>query len=793
MFHTFQSSVGLRSPGAEGDGPGGKPARAAGSRRISTSNACVECRRRKIRCDGTQPCGQCQWYQHPEACGYSKPAQRVVPSRKLVDKLSNNIEQYKTILAKLYPSKELDTLASLPREELLELALSSPPPPALTTSPSTAGTQSMSEATHGSDGADGLEALEQAPPEDPYWDEARKHLVRVQGISDDVNGLSMSVDRLSSYVGISSITAALKVIVRCAPQARPLIAHNNQETALPSRAGSPTPDFEDERLYALPPQAHGHELIESYFERVHPFFPMIEERKFWSMFLYGDRRDSPWLALLNMVFALGSLASSTADNEAHYVYYNRSRHHLTLESFGSGSLEVLQALAIMSGYYMHYLNRPNEAHSLMGGTLRMATALGLHREYSDASKIDMNRQLHVMAPGEEDSISPEMRRRIWWSLFCLDAWASTTTGRPSLGRMGPSITVLPPGTVSNSADGFSPPNSSQYIEQLKVLPLMHSSEFCKIATRIQDRLVESTLLTPSEMSAYDAEVIRWQEELPSILSNMNESCPDFLRRVRFVMKWRFQNIRIVLHRPVLLNTALRRCPFSALSAEEKVAVGKCRIIAAKTIEDIASECLPDLISGWNAVWFTFQACMVPLVSLFSDTSLPEEIEKWCASIETALNFFERSKPWSIAAKRSMDAVSKLYRAYKLQFPEQQQQQQYHQHHPPQPQPQSHPHPQSHRLPHSHPHPHAQYPPTPFEYTPTPDIATLSMNPNAGAWTGDPHAAAAASMGHLSGFWDDMMWDTNLPDMLETPFNITNEYGFQGAGQDSGAPCWMQGN
>ena len=79
-----------------------------------------------------------------------------------------------------------------------------------------------------------MEALEQAPPEDPYWDEARKHQLRVQGISDDVNGLSMSVDRLSSYVGISSITAALKVIVRCAPQTRSLIAHNSQETALPS-------------------------------------------------------------------------------------------------------------------------------------------------------------------------------------------------------------------------------------------------------------------------------------------------------------------------------------------------------------------------------------------------------------------------------------------------------------------------------------------------------------------------------------------------------------------------------
>jgi hypothetical protein len=193
----------------------------------------------------------------------------------------------------------------------------------------------------------------------------------------------------------------------------------------------------------------GQELIESYFERVHLFFPMIEEDKFRNTYLYGDRKDSPWLALLNMVFALGSLASSTADNEAHYVYFTRSRQHLSLESFGSGNLEVLQALAMMSGYYMHYLNRPNEAHSLMGGTLRMATALGLHREYSEPSQHGNENTLNILSPTDPDAICPEMRRRIWWSLFCLDSWASTTTGRPSLGRMGPSITVNPPGKVMN--------------------------------------------------------------------------------------------------------------------------------------------------------------------------------------------------------------------------------------------------------------------------------------------------------------------------------------------------------
>jgi hypothetical protein len=372
----------------------------------------------------------------------------MLTANRLVDKLSNDIDLYRNVLTKLLGTTQLDTAANLSREELLQLALASPEV-IQGTSPSIVQTRAISEVPTGSDGADSLEALEQAPPEDPYWDEARKHQVRVQGISDDVNGLSMSVDKLSSYVGISSITAALKVIVRCAPQARPLLTHNNNqtETALPSRANSPPPELVNNHPLALPSQKHGQDLIESYFDRCHPFFPLIDERKFWSTYLHGNRTDSQWLALLNIVFAVGSLASSTADNQAHYTYFNRSRQHMSLDSFGSGNLEVLQALAIMSGYYMHYLNRPNEAHSLMGGTLRMATALGLHREYSERN--DVGRQL--VPPGdEEESISPEMRRRMWWSLFCLDAWASTTTGRPSLGRMGPSITVMKPGTAANA-------------------------------------------------------------------------------------------------------------------------------------------------------------------------------------------------------------------------------------------------------------------------------------------------------------------------------------------------------
>ncbi|KAF3041071.1 hypothetical protein E8E12_002552 [Didymella heteroderae] len=568
-----------------------------------------------------------------KACSYSKPAQRVVPSRKLVDKLTSNVELYKGILTKLVGNTQLDSLANLSREELLQLALASPEV-TQGTSPSVANARAMSEIHTGSDGADSLEALEQAPPEDPYWDEARKHQVRVQGISDDVNGLSMSVDRLSSYVGISSITAALKVIVRCAPQARPLLTHNNQaETALPSRANSPPPELINNHPLALPAQQEGERLIESYFDRCHPFFPLIDERKFWATYLHGNRMDSQWLALLNIVFAVGSLASSTADNQAHYTYFNRSRRHMSLDSFGSGNIEVLQALGIMCGYYMHYLNRPNEAHSLMGGTLRMATSLGLHREYSERS--ETGRQL-AQSEEEEEAISPEMRRRMWWSLFCLDAWASTTTGRPSLGRMGPSITVMKPGTAANAVPTIIMPNSPQFMDQLKLLPLTHASTFCAIATKIQDRLVESPLLPHAEISAYDAQIMNWHEELPSILSSYDEQCPEFLHR------------KITPPQPSIPPTP------------------------------------------------------------------------------------------HMQQQQAYDMSSNFYSTFET-----------------------------------------NQQPFDFNATGLPNWPDANLN--------DPN--------YLNYFWDDMMWDTNLPDMQDAPFGMSNVYDFTGAAQDSGmdGAYWMHGN
>jgi hypothetical protein len=266
---------------------------------------------------------------------------------RLVEDLSSTVEQYRSVLERLFPGRSVDQLVQLSKEDLVATIGIAPE---ISEHPTRTSELGSPTSTLESEGADSLETLIQAPEQDPVVDEATRHSSRIQGISDDVNGLSLSLDRPSSYVGVSSITAALKVICRVAPATRRLLASGQAETTLPSRAESPSSGHINIDPGYLPPAEFGQVLIESYFSKVHPLMPMLDEQQFWQTWLYGERKDHAWLALLNAVLALGSVMSSDCTNTDHEVYYQRAMRLLNFDSLGSGNTLVVQALGLLSGY-----------------------------------------------------------------------------------------------------------------------------------------------------------------------------------------------------------------------------------------------------------------------------------------------------------------------------------------------------------------------------------------------------------------------------------------------------------
>ena len=122
-------------------------------------------------------------------------------------------------------------------------------------------------------------------------------------------------------------------------------------------------------------------------------------------------------------------------------------------------------------------------------------------------------------------------------------------------------------------------------------------------------------------------------------------------------------MRIVLHRPVLLNLANRGAN-NHPTVEELSAVELCRAMAKQTIDDISREWTQNQMSGWNAVWFMYQASMIPLVSMFWESSNTSMVREWQRQIEIVLECFADMADWSLAARRSREVVGRMYEASK---------------------------------------------------------------------------------------------------------------------------------
>ena len=639
-------------------------------RQSSTTHACEECRRRKIRCDGKLPCSHCEWYKHPKLCRYSKKQPRVVPSQRLLEELNGSLKQAQKVLAQLFPNEDVAKLGDLPRTELVELihaAGARTPSSASSTSPPIKAETPSPFATHRSlstESSTALDTLEPEPSPDADWDETEK-FDRGGVVSDDVNALNMNVRSSSSYLGVSSIAAALRVMSKINKALGQVILGNNLNSnnagASEEDSGGSSPSHNAAAAAETPvviaqPSLRQPELIDAYFDHVHPLIPMVHEERFRQTYADGSRRDKSWRALLWMVLAMGTIAAATADDNSHLRYYHAARELMGLDVLGNGRIEALQALGLMGGLYLHYESLPNMANAVLGAALRMACALGLHREYPEVpseSRADFVRQATL--------IPREVRRRTWWSLFCLDTWATTTQGRPSLGRISPAVTVLPPAFLGNAPDVSRP--LSITTDDALVLVLRYETAFCKIATRIQDRLAESPLLPHDETVRFDDELRAWRSSLPPMFSS-DQPCPERAKLPRAVMSWRYHNLRLVLHRPILLNNALR----SSLAAHDPVGpdearlVAECRAIAADCIADIRRQWTRTQMSGWNGVWMLFQACMAPLVTAFAEFNRRdyEAVRAAQRQLESAIELLEEMADWSVTAKKTLAFVRKMY-------------------------------------------------------------------------------------------------------------------------------------
>lgn len=182
----------------------------------------------------------------------------------------------------------------------------------------------------------------------------------------------------------------------------------------------------DSQRFELPERQFADDLVDAYFERVHPFYPFIHEGSFRVLYeRIWAHSSSPvsatslsWQAVLNLVFARGCEFCTTIPEEELIntlsPFVDRARTIIFSQVFKRGNLELVQALLLMCQYLQGTLEF-NECWNLVGLMIRTAISIGLHQNPEDAP----------LTP-----IEKEVRKRAWWGCFILDRTLSMKFGRP---------------------------------------------------------------------------------------------------------------------------------------------------------------------------------------------------------------------------------------------------------------------------------------------------------------------------------------------------------------------------
>jgi len=123
-------------------------------------------------------------------------------------------------------------------------------------------------------------------------------------------------------------------------------------------------------------------------------------------------------------------------------------------------------------------------------------------------------------------------------------------------------------------------------------------------------------------------------------------------------------MRMILHRGAVLDITERRVPVASLDKEDYEVVKKCREIAAESIFSMQAEWRPNKMSGWNAVWFLFQACLVPLMALAVESEDNENYPIWREQVMLGIHLCGEMDHWSLVGHKTKEALQRLFEASK---------------------------------------------------------------------------------------------------------------------------------
>ncbi|KAK3941862.1 transcriptional activator protein acu-15 [Diplogelasinospora grovesii] len=344
--------------------------------------ACMICRKRKLKCDGTKPsCSTCSRLGH--TCAYDEVRRKSGPKRGYVKALEERLKQVETLL------KTQDV--------------------APTTESPTGSKTSPIIIDNG--------AAKQQPPPPQNQQNQRAAATANFNVTDPSIGIASSRDMDRWHFNAESPNGAVDDFNFNSNMAMGMSSVDNNFTWEMIGLGLEEP---------LPPQETIDELHQIYFDKIHSSVPMIHRYRYLAAMNLAPSQRPP----VCLRYAMWTLACSVTEKfyDMKDLFYQRARKYVELDyikGYGEQIISIAhcQTHALLASYEFKFMYFPR-AWMSTGQAVRLSQMIGLHR--LDGTGLDVKQCL----PPPRDWTEREERRRTFWMAFCQDRYASIGTGWP---------------------------------------------------------------------------------------------------------------------------------------------------------------------------------------------------------------------------------------------------------------------------------------------------------------------------------------------------------------------------
>ncbi|CAI6085504.1 unnamed protein product [Clonostachys chloroleuca] len=520
-------------------------------KRRRVTRACDECRRKKIKCDGKQPCTHCSVYSYE--CTYDKPSnRRRNPAPQYIEALEGRLQRAETLLRKFMPDVDL-------ADPNLDPA--------------------VQQEFHNREQAR-ARAAKQQPGHHSVPSTSSSNDTQLMSMIDSTGQLDIDDKGGWDFHGISSGAVFLKRMKdhfrgKLGPSTKlPFMARGERHTGL-TNLDPPTPagqsPFSSVSNYAeMPSKEVTRNLcyyslscatclvriihIPSFYEKL----DSVYDRPVDSL----SQEESHFLGLVYSVLALGCMYNSLDEASPSRMAYQEATEEGSMKYYKSArvllqditecrDLTSLQALLFII-LFLQATSNLSACYAFVGIALRSALRMGLHRHLEHA---------------QIDTVEDETRRRVFYVIRQMDIYVSTLLGFPLLLNtddidqpypsevddefITPTMILQPPPGSSSFYVAFNA--HTRLMEILaKITKFVYPMKSGPSNGKLQKASAakSSYSISYARIKEIEGDLHDWFEKLPERWRPSPDG-PIEVVRVRHLLRFVYAHVQLVLYRPFL--------------------------------------------------------------------------------------------------------------------------------------------------------------------------------------------------------------------------------------------------